>query len=172
MDVVLIIVIVGCGAVGAWWGGVRMASSVVAVIAAVLAGRWAGPTAASLLGAGAPDEPTRRIVATGLIALIAGGLVLLAGRGLRKGLETLKLGWLDRIAGVVIASAIAAALLAVLLGLATLGGHPPTSPFATRLSKIGQAALAVQQLSNSKAKPSSSPSTPIESGQQPTRVPS
>ena len=167
MDVLIVVVACGCAVLGAWGGGLRMASTVVAVIAGILAGRWAGPPAVALFAKGSSAQPAARILATVIVGIVAAGVVLLAGRGLRKGMETLRLGWVDRLGGLLLGGAAALAIMALLLGLAALGGHPPATPWATWLSQMGQGALAVQGLSNSNARPSSSPSTPTKSGQQP-----
>jgi uncharacterized membrane protein required for colicin V production len=149
------------------WGALRMATLVAAVVAAVLAGRWAGPAAAQLF-AGTPEPAGgERVAAVAVVAIVAAVLVWLAGIGLRRGMKALHLGWVDRIAGLAVGAAAAVLLLALLLGLATLGGHPPSSPWATKLSQAGQSFLALHRISARSARPSSMPSTPTRSGQQP-----
>jgi uncharacterized membrane protein required for colicin V production len=167
MDIVLALVIVGCALAGAWWGALRMGTAVVAVTAAVLAGLLAGPVAADLLaGARAADHGVRVATMVGLGVIVA-LLVFLAGRGLRKGIQALHLSWLDRLGGLALGGAGAAALLAAILALATIGGHPPTTPWARQLATLGQAALAVQSFSNRSTNPSSTPTPPTSKGQHP-----
>jgi uncharacterized membrane protein required for colicin V production len=149
------------------WGVVRLATLVAAVAAGVLAGRWAGPAAAQLLPAGSAHNGTGRMLAIAVVALAAAILVWLAGKGLRRALKALHLGWADRLAGFAIGAAAAVLVLALLLGLAAMGGHVPSSPSAARLAQAGQAFLAIQSFSASKASPSSTPRTPTSSGQHP-----
>ena len=167
MDVFLFLVVGGCAFLGMIWGAVRVATLVAAVVAGVLAGRWAGPAAAQFLAPGAAQDGTRRMLATAAVALAAAILVWIAGKGLRRALKALHLGWADRLAGLALGAGAAVLVLALLLGLAAMGGHGPTSPNAVRLAQAGQAFLAVQSLSASRAIPSSTPRTPTSSGQHP-----
>jgi uncharacterized membrane protein required for colicin V production len=168
MDIALVVVIVGCGLAGAWWGALRMATALAAGLAAVLAGRFAGPVAADLvLGGRGGDHATRVAVMVG-VGLVAALLVFLAGRGLRKGIEVLHLSWLDRLGGLAIGAAGATAVLAGGLALAAAGGHPPTSPWARQLATLGQSALAVQSFSIKSTIPSSAPPIPTSKGQHPS----
>ncbi len=166
MDLVILLVVCGCGVLGLIAGAVRLAALVAAVVAAIAAGRWAGPPAAQFIGGGAESGGGRMLVIAA-VAVLAALLVFLAGKGLRRGINALHLGWVDRLAGLVVGAGGAALVLALLLGLAALGGHPPSSPWAARLAAAGQGFLAVQSLSASKASPSSTPSAPTSSGQHP-----
>ncbi len=166
MDAFILIVVAGCGIVGLMWGAVRMATLVAAVVAAVAAGRWAGPVAAQFVG-GAAASGGGRTLTVGAVALAAALLVFLAGKGLRRGIKALHLGWVDRIAGLVVGGAAAALILALLLGLAAAGGHLPASPRAAYLAQAGQTFLALQSFSARSASPSSTPSAPTRSGQHP-----
>ena len=161
MDLFVILVVGGCAVLGMIWGAVRLATLVAAVVAGVLAGRWAGPAAAQLL-AGAPAQE-----GAGRVLTIAVVVVWLAGKGLRRALKALHLGWADRLAGFAIGAGAAVLVLALLLGLAAMGRHSPSSPYAVRLAQAGQAFLAIQSFSASKAIPSSTPRTPTSSGQHP-----
>ena len=87
--------------------------------------------------------------------------------GLRKGLEALRLGWLDRLAGMVVSGGLACLVLSLLLALAAVGGRPSTSPFATFLTVAGQTFLATHSTPVNSISPSSTPATPTSSGQQP-----
>lgn len=165
MDVIVLLVVVGCAVAGLIWGALRMVTAVAAVAAAILAGRLVGPAAAALLPA--MDGGHERILGTVLAAAVAVVLVLVAGRGLRRGLEALKLGWIDRVAGGVLAAGGAVAVLAVLLALAAAGGNAPSSPWALGLAGAGQAMLALHGPPASSARPSSSPPSATSKGQQP-----
>ncbi|HVN77127.1 MAG TPA: CvpA family protein [Thermoanaerobaculaceae bacterium] len=166
MDAVIVLVVAGCAVLGTVWGAVRLATLVAAVAAGILAGRWAGPVAAQLAGT-ASRGGSARMVTIAAVALAAALLVWLAGKGIRRALKALHLGWADRAAGLAIGAAAAILVLALLFGLAATGGHAPSSPWAARLAQAGQTFLAVQNLSASKASPSNTPRTPTSSGQQP-----
>ena len=167
MDAVIFVVVGGCAVLGMAWGAVRMVSLIAAVAAGVLAARWAGPGAAQLLAGSSPPGGSGRMLATAVVSLAAVILVWLAGKGLRRALQALHLGWLDRIAGMAAGAGAAALVLALLLGLAAIGGHGPSSPWAARLAEAGRTFLAVQSFSASKASPSNTPSSPTSSGQHP-----
>jgi uncharacterized membrane protein required for colicin V production len=167
MDIALVVVIVGCGLAGAWWGALRMATGLAAALAAVLAGRFAGPVAADMLLAGRGADHGARVAVILGVGLLAALLVFLAGRGLRKGIEVLHLSWLDRLGGLAVGAAGAALALAGGLALAAAGGHPATTPWARQLATFGQAALAVQSLSNRSTSPSTTPPIPTSKGQHP-----
>jgi uncharacterized membrane protein required for colicin V production len=167
MDLFILLVIVGCTVLGLVWGAVRMATGVAAVAAAVLAARWAGPAAARLLTSRVEPTSNERMATMVVVAIVAAVLVWLAGKGLSRGVRALHLGFLDRLLGGALGAAAAVAVLAALLGLAALGGRPPSSPWASRLAQAGQAWLALQKISLSSAMPSNTPSTPTSKGQQP-----
>lgn len=167
MDVLILLLVCGCAAVGLFWGAVRMASYVVAAIAAFAAGRWAGPAAAELIAGGTTPSMGTEVLATAGVALIAAVVVVLAGLGLRRALAALHLSWLDRLVGLLVGGGGAALVLALLLALAAARGHQPTSLWASRLARSGQTLLSVHTLPNSSASPSSTPSTPTSSGQHP-----
>jgi len=167
MDLVIFLVVGGCAVLGMIWGAVRMVSLIAAVAAGVLAGRWAGPPAAQLLVGASAQSGTGRMLAVAAVALVAAIMVWLAGKGLRRALKALHLGWVDRLAGLAAGAGAAALVLALLLGLAAIGGHGPSSPWAARLAQAGQTFLALQSFSASKASPSNTPSIPTSSGQHP-----
>jgi uncharacterized membrane protein required for colicin V production len=167
VDLFVLFVLAGCAILGLAWGALRMATAGAAVAAAVLAGRWAGPAAARLFTGNLEPSSHERMAAVVVVAIVAAVLVWLAGMGLRRGVAALHLGFLDRAAGMALGAAAAVVLLAVLLGLAALGGHPPSSPWASRLSQAGTTWLALQKLSAKSAIPSSTPRIPTSKGQQP-----
>jgi len=167
MDVVVFLVVGGCAVLGLAWGAVRMVTLIAAVAAGVLAARWAGPGAAQVLAASSPEGGTGRMLAIAAASLVAVVVVWLAGKGLRRALKALHLGWVDRLVGLAAGAGAAALVLALLLGLAAIGGHGPSSPWAARLAQAGQTFLAVQSFSASKASPSRTPSSPTSSGQHP-----
>jgi uncharacterized membrane protein required for colicin V production len=167
VDIVLGVVIVGCGLAGLWWGALRMVAVLAATAAAVAAGRWVAPAAAALVSSTLPPEPAVRAGAIVVCAVVAAILVLVAARGLRRALEALRLGWLDRLAGLLVSAGLAGIVLGLLLALAALNGQSFTSPLAAFLTRTGQTLLAVQSLSANRINPSSTPATPTSNGQQP-----
>lgn len=167
MDIVLGLVILGCALAGAWWGALRMATLVAALGAAVLGSRFAGPPAADLVAGGRSVDTVVRIAIILGVGIVVALLVFLAGRGLRKGIEALHLSWLDRLGGFLLGAAGTVLLLAALLALAALGGHPPTTRWTQRLATLGQAVLSAQSHSNRSTSPSTTPPIPTSSGQQP-----
>ena len=167
MDLLILLVVGGCAVLGMIWGAVRMVSLIAAVATGVIAGRWAGPVAAQLLVGASAQSGTGRLLAIAAVALLAAIMVWLAGKGLRRALKALHLGWVDRLAGLAAGAGAAALVFALLLGLAAIGGHVPSSPWAARLAQAGQTFLALQSFSASKASPSKTPSSPTSSGQQP-----
>lgn len=130
---------------GAFWGAVRLSAAVVALAVGVAAARWAGPPAAALLAAGDTPSPWLTAAGVALVAVAAGGLVLLAGRGVRQGLKKVRLRWVDRLLGALATAAISLALSAVLLALAGESGYRPATPWAQRLQHAGSALLVLPQ---------------------------
>lgn len=145
VDVLILVVVAGCALAGGFWGIIRLGAGVVALVVAVAAGRWAGPSAAALLAGGGTPSPGLSAAGVALAATTAGGLVLLAGRGLRLGLEKARLGCVDRAAGALAAAGAALALIAVLLALAGESGYRPASPWAQRLQQIGRDIMVLPQ---------------------------
>jgi uncharacterized membrane protein required for colicin V production len=167
MDAALAFIVLGCAIAGAFWGAIRLASLALAVVAAVLAGRFVGPAVAPLLaslGDFHGKERALAILGTGIVAAV---VVLIAGRGLRKGLEALHLSCLDRVAGAVVGGAGAALILAIALAMAADAGRAPSTPWALGLAGAGKVMLALHKSPASSARPSSTPPTPTRRGQQP-----
>ncbi len=167
MDLFVLLVIAGCAILGLIWGALKMGAAGAALAAAILAGRWVGPVAAQLFTHQAVPGSHERLAGAFVAGIVAAVLVWLAGLGLRRGVKALHLGFLDRLGGLALGGAAAVVLLALLFGLAALGGHPPSSPWASRLSQAGLTWLAVQKFSASSSSPSSAPRTPTSKGQQP-----
>lgn len=154
MDLLILVVVLGCALAGAFAGLVRLAAWLVAVVAAVGAGRWAGPAAAALMAGNSAPSPW--LIAGGAVVTgaIAGGLVLLAGRGLRQALKKVHLGCLDAAAGGLAAGATALALAAVLLALAGQSGYRPAGSYAQRLQDLGRDLLVLHESGGGPSPPS------------------
>jgi uncharacterized membrane protein required for colicin V production len=167
VDVLLAVVVVGCALAGAFWGAVRMAAGLAAAVAAVAAGRFAGAPAARLLTSAPQPGAGAHLAGVALVAIVAAGVVLLAGRGLRRGLVAVHLSCLDRLAGAVLAGVLAVVVLAALLGLAAQGGYEPRGAWSARLAHTGLEGLALQR-QRSSSTPSSTPAPATSNGQHPT----
>lgn len=145
MDLFLLVIVLGCALAGGFAGATRLVAWILAVGAAVAAGRWAGPSAAALLAG--EGSPSWWLIAASVVvtSFAAAGLVWVAGRGLRRALEAMHLGCLDRAAGSLAAAATALALTAVLLALAGESGYRPDSPWAAQLQELGRTLLLLHQ---------------------------
>lgn len=172
MDAVLGLVVFGCAITGLIWGALKMATFVVAAAGGIAAARFVAPTALVLIAPAQAASPGAEVLAALAVALLTATLVLIAGRGLRRGVEFLRLGWLDRLGGAALAALGAVAVLAVLLALAERGGMPASSPWAIRLSELGQTWAGPQQARTSKPSPNKTPETATTSVQQPHLSPS
>lgn len=167
MDVLIGLVILGCSLAGLFWGAVRMATLVTALIGSIVAARFVAPQALALMVAQRDPAGHHQAVAALVVGAVAGALILVAGRGLRRGVEVLRLAWLDRLAGGAIAAAMAAAVVAVMLALAAGGGMTVSSPWALRLATFGRSLLALQQAPSNSATPSATPTNATSNGQHP-----
>jgi len=145
VDIVIAVVVLGCALAGGFLGAVRLGAWILALTAAGFAGRWAGPAAATLLAGGGDPSPAAKAGGAVLAAASAAVLVLVAGRGLRLGLEKIRLGWADRLGGALVAGVMALALTAMLLALAGEGGFSPHSSGAQRLQQVGRQVLMLHQ---------------------------
>lgn len=145
VDILIAVVVFGCALAGGFLGAVRLGAWALALAAAGLAGRWAGPAAAALLAGGGDPSPWAKAGGVALVAASTAVLVLVAGRGLRLGLETIRLGWVDRLGGSLVAGGTALALTALLLALAGEGGYSPRSGGAQHLQQVGRQVLMLNR---------------------------
>lgn len=161
------LVVIGCAICGLVWGALRMATLVAAVAGGITAARFVTPPALSLIAPAHLDSPNARAVAALGVALVTAVLVLVAGRGLRRGLELLRLSWLDRLGGAALAGTVAVAVLAMLLALGVSGGMHLSTPWAESLARLGESWLGVQQDRSNNAAPITTPATTTNSTQHP-----
>ncbi len=145
VDILIAVVVIGCALAGGFWGAVRLAAWIFALAAAGFAGRWAGPATAALVAGGGDPPPGAKAGGAVLAAASAAVVVLIAGRGLRLGLEKIRLGWVDRLGGALVAGGAALALTALLLALAGERGYSPPASGAQRLQQVGRQVLMLQQ---------------------------
>ena len=142
MDVLLVIVVVGCALAGLWWGALRMLAALAAAVAAVAAGRWVAPAAVSVVAGPTTPSPGVRIAAIVVSALVAAVVVLVAAEACARGWRCFVWVGSDRLAGMAVSGGLACLVLSLLLALAAVGGRSSTSPFATFLTAAGQTFLA------------------------------
>ena len=144
-----------------------MVTLITALIGSIVAARFVAPQAVALMMAHRDPAGHHQALAALVVGAVALVLILVAGRGLRRGVEVLRLAWLDRIAGGAMAAVAAAAVVAVMLALAASGGMTVSSPWALRLATIGRSLLALQQAPSSSATPRATPASATNNGQHP-----
>lgn len=167
VDVVIGLVVVGCAITGLVWGVLRMATLAAAAVGGIAAARFVAPTALALVAPARVESSNAQAVAALGVALITAILVMVAGRGLRRGVEFLRLGWLDRLSGAALAAAGAVGVLALLLALAANGGMKIDSPWAGRLARLGASWLGFQHARINNTTPTTTPAAATPNGQHP-----
>lgn len=118
LDWAIFLVWLGIALSGFWKGAVRIVFGLGGLVAGVWLAVVAGPEAElalqSMVGVDWLAAGLARLVAV-LFCLL---LCLVAGWGIEKTVAALHLGWLNRLAGAVLAGAVAVVLLAILVGTA------------------------------------------------------
>ena len=118
LDWVLTVVWLGLTLGGFWKGAVR----IIFAGGGLLAGFWlaviAGADAQSVLQQVVAVPWLAAVLARLLLVFLCGGLCLLAGWGIERTLTALRLGWLNRLAGAVLAAAVAATILGFVVVMA------------------------------------------------------
>lgn len=116
LDWVLVVLWCGLALAGFWKGAVRLifggGGLLIGLWLAVVAGASAATAVEGVIGDGWPAAVLGRL----LLVLLCTGLSLLAGWGIERTLISLRLGWVNRIFGALLAGVVAA----VLLGLAVV----------------------------------------------------
>jgi uncharacterized membrane protein required for colicin V production len=135
LDWVLIVVWCGLALAGFWKGAVRLifggGGLVVGLWLAVIAGANAATALERLIGVPWLSAVLGRV----LLVLLCTGLSLLAGWGIERTLTSLRLGWVNRLFGAVLAGAVAAVLLGMVVVVAI-----QLSPELARLCRDSQVA--------------------------------
>jgi uncharacterized membrane protein required for colicin V production len=118
LDWVLLVLWLGIALSGFWKGAVRIVFGLGGVVAGLWLAIVAGPAAeramAGVLGEGWIASALPRV----LVALACVAVFVVAGWGLQRTLEALHMGWLNRLAGAVLAGAVGALLLAAFVATA------------------------------------------------------
>ena len=118
VDWVLLVVWAGLALGGFWKGAVRIIFTggglVVGLWLAVVAGADAQAALEELMGVPWLSAILGRL----LLVVLCAGLALLAGWGIERTLTAMRLGWLNRLLGALLASVVAAVLLGMLVVVA------------------------------------------------------
>ncbi len=118
LDWVLLVLWLGITLSGFWKGAVRLVFGIGGFIVGLWLAVVAGAQAEAVVGGVINDGWIAAALARLLLVLACATLFLVAGWGLQKTLEALHMGWLNRIAGAVLAGCVGVVLLAVLVGFA------------------------------------------------------
>lgn len=118
LDWVLTVLWCGLALAGFWKGAVRLifggGGLLLGIWLAVIAGANAAAALHGLIGV----EWLSAVLGRLLLVLLCAGLALLAGWGIERTLESLRLGWVNRIFGAFLAGGVAAVLLGMLVVVA------------------------------------------------------
>jgi uncharacterized membrane protein required for colicin V production len=123
LDWALLGVWLGFALAGFWKGAVRIVLGLGGLAAGVWIAVAAGGECAALLATWLGEGWIVAALGRALPAIACIALCLAAGWGISKTLEALHLGWLNRLAGVLLAGTVGLVLLALLLGV-TLRASP------------------------------------------------
>lgn len=166
VDILVVSIVFGVAILGAFWGLLRILSLILAISGAAFLGRWAGPPLAEAVFSPAATS-YQKLLASAAVGAVAAALLLLAGMGVRRLLQSVHLGFLDRLLGALATMAFGLFLASLLLGLAAMGGLHIHGWLSPQLAQFGRGVLAVYKLSKSSQSPNNSPSSPTKAGQQP-----
>lgn len=115
LDVLLAVVWLGVTLGGFWKGATRIVFGLGGAVLGVWLAAVAHVEVATHLGRWLTVQWLAAVLGWVLPAVLCLGLALMAGWGMERTLEALHLGWLDRLAGAVLAGVVGAAVLALLL---------------------------------------------------------
>jgi uncharacterized membrane protein required for colicin V production len=119
LDWALVVLWLGVTLSGFWEGAVRLVFGGGGLIAGVWLAVVAGPEAAAALTDFIGVEWLAAVLARLLLVLLCVGVCLAAGWGIERTLKALHLGWLNRLAGGLLAGGLAVILLAVFVTTAS-----------------------------------------------------
>ncbi len=118
LDWVLLVLWLGITLSGFWKGAVRIVFGLGGFVAGLWLAVVAGSQAESVLAGVVGEGWLAAALARMLLVLACATLFLVAGWGLQRTLEALHMGWLNRIAGAILAAGVGVVLLAVFVGFA------------------------------------------------------
>ena len=99
LDVVLVVLVLLCGAVGMWTGLIRTAFGALGVVLGILIAGQLSDDVGSLYASHISNETVANVIAYGLIILVSVILARLLATLVRKAVYMLFIGWIDRAAG-------------------------------------------------------------------------
>jgi uncharacterized membrane protein required for colicin V production len=149
LDWALLAVWLGIALSGFWKGAVRIVFGIGGSVAGLWLALAVGGETAERLARWLGDGWTAAALGRLLPALACIALCLVAGWGIDRTLEALHLGWLNRLAGALLAGGAGLVLLAVLLGTSvrvspSLQGAAERSLLASRLVRAWERAVGPQ----------------------------
>ena len=134
-DGILLIILAGCSFVGLFKGFTKTVFS----LGSVFIGLWIAPRlaepVAGILQRSWSSEVGTQVLGFVISFLIIVGLVMLAGKTLSKILKKLELGWIDRLAGVLLGAYVGVLAGGLLVYLVGLGINPDTTFWKDASSK-------------------------------------
>lgn len=142
IDIAIILVVLASGALGIYWGLIRLVLSIVGVLAGVVAAGRYGPLAAEALMSFVSDSSLAQALGFVLVFAAVSGAASLAASLLHELAGLLFLGWLDRLLGGLLGAAQGVLVCAALLVAAAAFPHEAWSPAigASRLAPTVAAA--------------------------------
>ena len=143
LDWVLLIVWLGLALGGFWKGAVRIIFGGGGLVAGLWLAIVAGNDAQSALEGIIGIPWLSAVLGRLLLVLLCTGLALLAGWGIERTLTAMRLGWLNRILGAILAGAVAAILLGFVVVVAIQ--FSPELAALCRESQVAQYLLWVSE---------------------------
>ena len=118
LDWAFLVVWLGIALSGFWKGAVRIVFGLGGLVAGIWLGVMAGADAQAVVDGVLGVGWLSAVLARLLLVLACLTLCLIAGWGIEKTLEALHMGWLNRLAGALLAGVVGVILLAVFVGTA------------------------------------------------------
>lgn len=118
LDWAFLVLWLGIALSGFWKGAVRIVFGLGGLVAGIWLGVVAGADAQAVVAGVVGIDWLAAVLARLLLVLACVTLCLIAGWGIEKTLEALHMGWLNRVAGALLAGIVGIILLAVIVGTA------------------------------------------------------
>ena len=156
LDWVILVLWLGVALSGFWKGAIRIVFGVGGFIGGVWLALAIGPGLQARLHGLVPWDWLAVVLARALPLVACVLLAVLAGWGIERTLQAMRLGWLNRLAGAALAGLLAALLIGVLL--ATAAGLSPAWAGYCRRSVLAPRLIALVGLAGTVAAQADSPS--------------
>ncbi len=118
LDWAFVVIFAGITLSGFWKGAVRIVFGLGGLVAGIWLAAVAGAEAQTVVAGVVGVDWLAAVLARLLLVLACLTLCLVAGWGIEKTLEALHMGWLNRLAGALLAGVVGVVLLAVIVGVA------------------------------------------------------